>query len=122
MTTNVITVLYLLFIHWIADFLCQTDYMAQNKSTSNKALLLHTVTYTSVMFLGTISLLNISILRLLLFAGITFISHTITDYFTSRLNSRLWNEKKVHWFFVSVGFDQWLHFAQIFLTYIYLTQ
>ena len=51
------------------------------------------------------------------FPLITFITHTITDYFTSRLNSRLWAKGDVHNFFVSVGFDQVLHYVQLFLTY-----
>ena len=42
--------------------------------------------------------------------------HIIVDYFTSRLNKKLWVEKKVHWFFVSLGFDQFIHCA----TLIYL--
>lgn len=53
---------------------------------------------------------------------ITFIAHTITDYFTSRLNSKLWSEGKVHNFFVSVGFDQVLHYVQLFTTYYLLKQ
>ncbi len=56
----------------------------------------------------------------LYFCMITLITHTITDYFTSRLNSKLWAGGKVHYFFVSVGFDQVLHYGQLFLTYHYL--
>jgi hypothetical protein len=51
------------------------------------------------------------------FGFITFIFHTITDYFTSRLNSKLWKKGDVHNFFVSIGFDQVLHYVQLFLTY-----
>jgi hypothetical protein len=52
-----------------------------------------------------------------MFSGITFVAHTATDYVTSRINARLWEEKKVHWFFVSIGFDQFLHYTQLLLTY-----
>jgi hypothetical protein len=51
---------------------------------------------------------------------ITFVCHTITDYFTSRLNSRLWAKGDVHNFFVSIGFDQVLHYVQLFTTYYLL--
>ena len=57
------------------------------------------------------------VLNTLFFVGITFVCHTITDYFTSRLNSKLWAKGDVHNFFVSVGFDQVLHYVQLFLTY-----
>jgi len=51
------------------------------------------------------------------FVLITFVAHTITDYFTSRLNAKLWAKGDVHNFFVSVGFDQVLHYVQLFVTY-----
>jgi len=31
----------IILAHWIADFICQTNWMAQNKSKSYKALSLH---------------------------------------------------------------------------------
>jgi hypothetical protein len=55
-----------------------------------------------------------------LFVWITFLSHTIQDYFTSRLNSRLWAKGDTHNFFVSIGWDQVLHYTQLLLTYYYL--
>ena len=42
---NLFIQLYFLFIHWIADFVLQTDSQAKGKSTSIKMLLKHTVTY-----------------------------------------------------------------------------
>lgn len=49
-----------------------------------------------------------------------FLGHIATDAITSRINSKLWAAKKVHWFFVSVGFDQWIHFVTLILVYKYL--
>lgn len=130
---NIYIVLTILFIHWVTDFLCQTDWQAQNKSKNWKALISHTFTY-SVMWVVTsyfLMLIYLFITRntvtinnnlFYYFIPITFIVHTITDYFTSRLNSKLWKEQKVHWFFVSIGFDQLLHFTQLLLTYYYLTK
>lgn len=110
-------VIGIIFIHWVADFLCQTDWMATNKSKDNSALLSHTSVYSllwlipAIFFIGKLGAV---------FVGITFIAHTITDYFTSRINSKLWKEQKVHWFFVSVGFDQVLHYTQLLLTCYFL--
>lgn len=99
-------VLGVLFMHWFADFVMQTDWQAQNKSKRMLPLVAHTAVYSLFwLWLG------------VEFAAITFVAHTATDYVTSRINSRLWAAQKVHWFFVSVGFDQFLHYAQLFLTY-----
>jgi membrane-bound metal-dependent hydrolase YbcI (DUF457 family) len=122
--------LYVIFgiilIHWFADFVCQTDWEAQNKSKNNLALLRHTIKYTSiwVVFGALYCAFNSTPyipFSLTLFALITFVSHTLTDYVTSRINSYLWNKKDVHNFFVSVGFDQVLHYVQLFLTFHFLT-
>ncbi len=105
----------ILILHWIFDFILQTDWEAQNKSKSWNALLCHTMTYSLCWF--PCILIWMGFKEAILFTSITFLAHTTTDYFTSRLNSRLWKENKVHNFFVSVGFDQILHYVQLFLTY-----
>jgi hypothetical protein len=118
-------ILTILLIHWFADFVMQTDWQAKNKSKSWKPLLAHTGTYSLVwlmiggpIFYATSSLSFFdSFAVVFVFTMITFALHTITDFITSRINSRLWAEGKVHNFFVSVGFDQVLHYAQLFLTY-----
>lgn len=112
---SISTILTVIFVHWFADFVLQTDWQAKNKSKNNKALIAHTGIYSFVWFL-TCLLLGFSALNCIIFTAITFVAHTLTDYFTSRLNSKLWAQGKVHNFFVSVGFDQVLHYVQLFLT------
>lgn len=139
----------ILIIHWISDFILQTDKQAKGKSKNWNDLLSHTGIYSIFWSIPMIFLLynENSIkwwLSISCFILITFITHTITDYFTSRLNNKLWfnveNYKKLkaedknnqeyydkriakntHNFFVSVGFDQVLHYVQLLLTYWYLT-
>jgi hypothetical protein len=114
-------ILGILLIHWFADFVLQTDEQAKGKSKEWKPLLQHVANYSSVwMLIGSIVFPFNQVINLIYFTLITFITHTITDYFTSRLNSKLWGENKVHNFFVSIGFDQWLHYLQLFLTYYLL--
>ena len=118
---GVIIILAILFIHWIADFLLQTDWMATNKSKNNTALTAHVAAYCIPWAIAAVSFaFAYGNMAMLAFIPITFVCHWITDYFTSRLNTRLWNEKKVHWFFVSIGFDQFLHYAQLIITYQFL--
>lgn len=121
-------ILTILLIHWFADFVLQTDKQAKGKSKNFSDLLDHTTNYSAVWIPGVMLLFYISnieltsIKPLFLFFLITFIAHTITDYFTSRLNAKLWAKGNVHNFFVSIGFDQWLHYLQLFTTYYYLKQ
>ena len=120
---NLIEIFTILIVHWISDFCLQTDKMAKGKSNNMFDLLDHTVTY-SVLWIIPIWLLFkyndrtcITSHNVPIFIGITFIFHTITDFITSRINSRLWKEGKIHGFFISIGFDQLLHYSQLFITY-----
>lgn len=120
-------VLAIILIHWLADFVFQTDKMARGKSKNWNDLLSHTGTYSFIWFcfVPFYVLLNLDTYvewTGTLFVLITFIAHTITDYFTSRLNSKLWAKGDVHNFFVSIGFDQVLHYTQLLLTYYILTK
>ena len=121
---NFIEIFTIIFIHWLADFVFQTHWQATNKSKNNIALTYHVVTYSLtwlipiaiLLYIGPFNLVG-GILFGIMFSCITFICHWITDYYTSRLNSRLWAKGDVHNFFVSVGFDQVLHYIQLFTTF-----
>lgn len=103
---NTSYIIYLLFLHWMADFVCQPDVIAQNKSKDNLALAFHCAIYSSIFILGTFNFVFAMLLGLL---------HFPVDYVTSRINSKLYAEGKIHNFFVSIGFDQWIHFVTILL-------
>lgn len=121
---NLIEIFMIIVIHWVTDFVLQSDEDAKGKSKYAKNLLNHTVSYSVlwftplVIYYAVINAYNTIGFHLAFdFVVITFIFHTITDYFTSRLNAKLWEEKKVHNFFVSIGFDQVLHYVQLFITF-----
>ena len=122
---NLYEILGILLIHWFADFVLQTDKQAKGKSKNWDDLVSHTINYSLIWQVFGITYcwyFDLPMYYTGIFVIITFICHTITDYFTSRLNNKLWEKGKVHNFFVSVGFDQWLHYAQLFITYWYLTK
>ena len=106
MLADVRTILLLVWVHFAADFILQTDAMAQNKSKSNAWLGLHILVYTVplVLFFGWY------------FAIINGIAHFLVDWCTSRINKRLWDAGKVHYFFVGVGADQAIHISTLVLT------
>jgi len=102
------TIVYIMIVHWIADFVMQTDEMAKGKSSSNKWLLIHTTTYTVVMSVLTLNPI---------YAVVNGALHTVVDYATSRWSSRLWAKGDVHNFFVVIGLDQLIHVVTLIATY-----
>lgn len=76
-------ILYILTIHWFADFVLQTRYQGNNKSRSIKALLSHTITYSLCWIL----LWPILGTNALWFMLITFGAHTLTDFVTSKASA-----------------------------------
>ena len=107
--TTLFYVSIILLLHFIADFILQSDKIAKTKSKSNKALLQHVCIYTSVMiFVGP------------LFAIISGILHFCVDYITSRWASYLWNKNDIHNFFVVIGFDQLLHMLMLIWVWYFI--
>jgi hypothetical protein len=128
---NIYILFSIILIHWFADFVLQTHEQATNKSKSNYYLTMHVLTYTLVWFAFSCfygayiifyHTLTKGVCFVFLFPTITFVCHWITDYLTSRLNTYLYNKGDIHNFFVSVGFDQLLHYAQLLITFQLLTK
>nr|BDD47550.1 hypothetical protein 2 [Legionellales bacterium] len=104
------SILILIWLHFIADFILQTDKMALNKSTSNKWLGIHSLIYSVpfLLFFGPV------------YGLVNGILHFIVDYVTSRLTSRYWQQEERHKFFVTIGADQATHITILILSYLAL--
>lgn len=124
---SLFSVIYIIVIHYIADFVWQNEWMAINKGKSLKALLVHTVTYSSIWLIVGQPLFS-DVPNLFMFVLVTFICHTLTDYLTSKWTGYLFKKKKYYTpipsfgAFSIIGLDQVLHYVQLFLTYWYLIQ
>ena len=115
MTIDIVVVVAVLWAHFVGDFILQSDYHAVNKSKSNLALFEHVLFYSlPLTFVG--FLIPVSIAWIIANA----VMHAAIDYVTSRISSRLWKQDKRHWFFVTIGADQSLHFTCLFVSYLWL--
>lgn len=94
-----IDILIIVWLHWVADFVFQSDKIALNKSEN-------------VLFLGMHS--AIYALPFLLLFGIeyclfNFSAHFIIDFISSRITKYYWLKENRHAFFVTIGLDQAIH-------------
>lgn len=117
---------FLLVLHWVADFVCQSHYMATNKSRNNTVLALHVSVYSLIMMVGV--LLSAYLFSVQGLYGIdpiyfylgVWIPHFVVDWVTSRITARLWKAERWHDFFVVIGLDQLIHYGCVFFWIEYL--
>ena len=102
-------VVFLMLLHFCADFLMQTDSMALNKSTHNGWLGLHCLVYSVpfALFYG------------VWFALVNMVIHFGVDFFTSRATTAAWKAKRRQAFFIIIGADQLIHITTLILTFLY---
>jgi hypothetical protein len=103
------TITLVLFTHWVADFVLQSNWMAQGKSKTYLPLISHVAVYTLVL-----ALIHP------LWAIVNGILHLVVDYFTSRISSKLYAKGDIHNFFVVIGLDQFIHVITLLTTYYYI--
>lgn len=123
----------LLVAHFVADFVCQSDWMAVNKSKSWMALTYHVAVYAAVLMMLVGWWTGEEPRTFGLWLAVNATAHFAQDAVTSRITSRLWPFPKVgegmrpnwiqvevrdtrHWFFVAIGADQLLHYITLFVT------
>lgn len=135
---SLVEIFSIIIIHFIADFIMQDEKWALNKSKNWNDLLFHTFTYSFLWWIPVMmialslqtsnELISETMSKGALFILITFICHTITDYFTSRIVSKKFAEGKYgspipnFGAFTLIGLDQVLHYIQLFSTYYLLTK
>lgn len=110
--------IYLLAVHWLADFVLQSDWMAQNKSKRLDALAYHVFVYTAALAVA--AQLVMPAHAAIWYPLVNGALHFVTDIVTSRITAALYARNQRHWFFVVIGFDQLLHAAALLLTYQWL--
>jgi hypothetical protein len=120
------SLVFLLVIHYLADFLCQTREMATNKSTSLKWLTYHVLTYTMVLAFSMSAFMYFTsdnagdtIMTVWLFTIINGVLHWGTDFLTSKGTTHFYKQENWFGFFSLIGLDQLIHTVTLLLTFNY---
>jgi hypothetical protein len=120
--------IYLLAVHYLADFVFQSDRMAKNKSKSWRWLSYHIAAYTGVLMVAMLIFPALIGLKAgdgwqmsCLFAVVNGGAHFIVDALSSRLSSHFYqltpvDPKANHRFWLVIGADQLIHTATLVWT------
>lgn len=112
--------IYLLFVHWVGDYIGQDGKMALGKGKSIYWLNIHVSVYFLILTIGTFILYfstnNYEFVNICKFLLLNGPLHWITDYFTSRLATHLREKNDDRHYWVT-GFDQFIHSSTIIYTY-----
>lgn len=112
-------IIYLLFVHWVADFIFQDEKWALNKSKYCDALIMHTSIYSIVLTLAFLPILGVNAIY---FGIINYSAHTFVDFVTSKIvagrfaNKYLGGPIPNFGAFTVIGFDQWIHYVILFIS------
>lgn len=110
--------IYILFSHFVADFLFQNDKMGNNKGKSIKWLSIHVATYTTVLYLLMLIPFHAFGTDLLKWVVLNGAIHWCVDFCTSKITGYFYSKQKYRWFFHTIGLDQFLHGATLFGTFL----
>jgi len=100
-------IIILIWIHFFADFILQTDDMAIKKSKDIWWLFIHSFFY----------MIPFCIYPNIAYGIINGCSHFLIDLVTSKITTCLYQKDKRHWFFVVIGLDQAIHLTILILTF-----
>lgn len=109
-------IVLIIILHFIADFLCQTRNMGNNKSSSNIVLAEHILTYSGVFLVASFITPAFGII----FVLVNAFGHAITDWCSSRIGKWFHEQNQLYWFYATLGLDQTIHMLTLILTYEWL--
>lgn len=125
-----------LLVHFVADFMLQSHWQAQNKSKRNDALFGHVAVWTACLTAAAVLWFGFTFGAKGVVVGMVFglgngVLHFVTDWSTSRWSASYFKEAlpltynndpraSQHWhdFFVVIGFDQYVHQLTLGITFI----
>lgn len=118
--------IYLLFLHYLSDWILQPRYIAENKSSNNFVLLIHCSIIFICFFLGLIFIIPIK--HLFIVCLLNSLLHFIIDKYVWSLYKYINRSKskdfikynlyaKDYWFYFTIAIDSLLHITIILLLF-----
>lgn len=120
---SVAAIVVMLFGHWVFDFVFQPNWMGLRKSKEWGVLSNHAARITvgcAVTGLVIALAFHGHPAGALAWAAINGVGHFAIDGVTSRITGSYWKQERIHAFFVTIGFDQFLHMALAVTTLAWL--
>lgn len=112
-------IVYVLFLHFLADFVFQTNWMAAGKYKSWRILSVHVCEYLIVLWIG-LAPFKWKYAYCFLNSGIHFFVDAISSRLTHRFYEQMRNPDKREvaqkCFWITIGFDQFIHVAILIST------
>lgn len=108
---------WILFSHYLADFVLYPSKWGANKHKEWGALNKHVALYMLLMFMFLFPLYGFKTILYVLFNGFL---HWIIDSLTSRASNFFYKKQEIKLFWCVIGFDQFLHVALLFNTFYWL--
>ena len=114
-------ILFIIFAHWFADFVMQSNEVALNKSKNNMVLLEHVLMYSVGLWIVPFFMFITNQFEYIILTWVLLnaILHGLVDYITSRTVAYYWNTDR-HKAFVVIGVDQAIHLSLLFITYVWM--
>lgn len=122
---NTLLILWFLFVHWVADFICQPHDIATSKWNDPASLMIHGLIYALVVAVSFVPvgillctcLPQIELQYYVIGVVATTLLHPAIDFFTSKAGHIYFEAQDYHNGFVVVGIDQMMHMAVFFAVY-----
>lgn len=106
-------------LHYVSDYVFQSSWMASSKSHDIRALFAHVTCYSLTLGLGSFLLGLGGLYNFILpWVIINYILHMIVDIVSSKIAMKFFNPEDLRMVFLVDGFDQCLHYACLFSTFI----
>ena len=102
-------IIAIIWIHFVADFILQSNHIATNKSKYIMCLVEHCCIYALPFFILGIK-----------YALMNSLLHFVIDFSTSRIATYYYGRNRRRAFFITIGCDQAIHMTCLILTMHYI--